>query len=68
MRRTITIVLAAAALAACERPGGEGGAREPASVPGQVDGRAVGNVPDRSSAAVDTTPHRPGAPDTARAP
>jgi hypothetical protein len=68
MRRqtTITLTLAAAlALAGCHGDRGRdgGAADQPA-----IDGRALGSSPERGSAVTDTTPHRPGQPDTVRAP
>lgn len=66
MRTSRTAVLALAAaltLAACH--GERGGEQREAPV---IDTRASGNSPERSTAVNDTTPHRPGQPDTTMAP
>ena len=57
-----TLALAAAlALAAC-------GAERTTEDDRVIDDRASGSSPERSSAVVDTTPHRPGQPDAAAVP
>lgn len=59
MRKLTSLALAAIlAVAAC------GEADDPAN----TEGHASGNDPERASAVNDTTPYRPGTPDTATAP
>lgn len=64
MRRNRTASLGLAlviALAGC-------GAERTTEDEGVIDGAASGNEPERSTAVNDTSPHRPGQPDTSLVP
>lgn len=60
-RPTLVALAAALALAGC-------GVERNTEDDQVIDDRASGRSPERSSAVVDTTPHRPGQPDAAAVP